>query len=107
MVAVNILLELNNLFGQKGGGTTKSTQEWNGEHSDGYCGSDSFTDFDTPEDSISQVVDWWHKDYKDYKGANNASSITGAAQWLKDQKYATDPDYVSKLTRILKERGVL
>ena len=95
----------NNFFGQKGSGSSKPTQEWDGTKM--VTVTDSFTDFETPEDSIGQVVNWWHKDYKDFKGANNASTLQEATQWLKDQNYATDPDYVSKLTRILKERGAL
>ena len=95
----------NNLFGQKGGGSTKTTTEYvNGKP---VKVKDSFIDEASPEASIGRLVDWWHKDYKNFKGVNNASSLQGAAQMLKDQNYATDPNYVGKLNRILQERGVL
>ena len=95
----------NNLFGQKGEGVNYNTQE------DGAGGmttiNDSFMQFDSKQGSVDYLVNRWYKDYKGYKGVNNAGSITEAAEMLKGEGYATDRNYVSKLTRILREQGEL
>lgn len=91
----------NNLFGQKGEGVNYSTQE------DGPGGMhtirDNFKTFNSPQDSVNYLVDRWYKDFGNYKGVNNASSPEAAAQMLRDQGYATDRNYVNKLTRIMNE----
>ena len=95
----------NNLFGQKGEGVNYNTQE------DGAGGmstvNDSFMQFDSQQGSVDYLVNKWYKDFKGYKGVNNAGSITEAAQMLKGEGYATDRNYVPKLTRILQEQGEL
>ena len=69
--------------------------------------NDSFMQFDSKQGSVDYLVNRWYKDYKGYKGVNNAGSITEAAEMLKGEGYATDRNYVSKLTRILREQGEL
>ena len=94
----------NNLFGQKGAGVNMSTNE---EGSGGmYRTNADFMTFESPQASVDYLVNRWYKDYKDFKGVNNAGSFTEAAQMLKSQGYATDSAYVDKLIRIARENGV-
>ena len=86
----------NNFFGQKGAGTTKATWEVvNGRRVNTQA---SFMDFASPSDSVGFLVDKW---YRGRGGANNAKTVQEAAQILKRQGYATDPEYVNKLLRII------
>jgi hypothetical protein len=86
----------NNFFGQKGPGTNKATWEMvNGRRVNTTA---SFRDFATPGDSINFLVSKW---YKPQGGANSARTVAEAAQILKRQGYATDPQYVNKLLKIV------
>jgi flagellum-specific peptidoglycan hydrolase FlgJ len=86
----------NNFFGQKGPGTSRATWEVvNGRRVNTTA---SFRDFATPGDSINFLIGKW---YKGKGGANNARTVAEAAQILKQQGYATDPQYVSKLLSIV------
>ena len=58
----------------------------------------SFRDFATPGDSVNFLINKW---YKGKGGANNARTVAEAARILKQQGYATDPQYVSKLLSIV------
>jgi flagellum-specific peptidoglycan hydrolase FlgJ len=86
----------NNFFGQKGPGTSRATWEVvNGRRVNTTA---SFRDFATPGDSVNFLISKW---YKGKSGANNARSVAEAAQILKRQGYATDPEYVNKLLSIV------
>jgi hypothetical protein len=45
----------------------------------------------------------WYKDWQAFKGVNRAENRYAAARMLKDQSYATDPDYPAKLARLMKQ----
>ena len=90
-----------NVFGLKGQGSTKTTQEF-------YDGQwvtikDGFIDFPSLAAAIEYLVARWYKDWRQYKGVNNAPNRYAAARMLKDQGYATDPDYAAKLSRLMKQ----
>ena len=91
----------NNFFGIKGLGTVKTTQE---NYGNGFVTiKDSFKNFVTPQDCINHLVTQWYKDYKEYKGVNRAKNREECAQLLKKESYATDPNYVQKLIKLMKE----
>ena len=95
----------NNFFGLKGKGTKVLTTEF-------YRGvehkvTDEFKDFESPEECVNYLVTKWYKDYKSYKGVNNAATVEDAAKELVRQGYATDPKYAEKLTALLKREGKL
>ena len=89
----------NNYFGIKGKGTVKTTQEDYGKGM--VTVQDEFKDFATPLDCISELVNKWYKDYKNYKGVNRARSREECARLLKSEGYATDPNYAPKLIKIM------
>lgn len=89
----------NNFFGLKGSGTVKTTTEY-------YDGKevkieDSFIDFESPQACVNYLVERWYKDFKGYKGVNNARTAEEAAQMLVSEGYATDPWYAQKLLKIM------
>ena len=95
----------NNFFGIKAtsseDATVSNTREVvNGQ--DVYVDA-RFKNFDTPQDCIDHLVTQWYKDYKGYSGVNNASDAQAAADQLKREGYATDPQYASSLKRIMGE----
>jgi hypothetical protein len=92
----------NNFFGLKGSGTTTKTQEF--INNTWITISDSFIDFPDIQTCVVYLVDRWYKDFKTYKGVNNAPTREEAARQLQQQGYATDPTYADKLIRILNER---
>ena len=96
----------NNFFGLKGkGGTMSQTQEWvNGNW---VTIRDGFLDFPTRTACVDYLIKLWYLDYKSYKGVNNASSPEAAAHMLKSEGYATDPGYVEKLIRIMRDQGAI
>jgi hypothetical protein len=88
----------HNYFGLKGSGTNKTTTEYvNGK---AVTIKDNFLNFESLEDSVTYLVDRWYKNYKSFKGVNNAKSFSEAAQMLVEQGYATDPAYATKLTQL-------
>jgi hypothetical protein len=92
----------NNFFGVKGKGTKVTTFEV-------YDGVEhtivaEFKDYASPEECIQDLIDKWYKDYKTYKGVNNAASAEDAARALVTQKYATDPKYAEKLIALMRDR---
>ena len=97
----------NNYFGIKAGageqGTSKQTWEVYGGKE--VNTSARFKDFDSAQGSVNELVSRWHQDYKGYKGVNNASSAFAAADMLKSEGYATDPNYPEKLKKIMRDQG--
>lgn len=90
-----------NAFGLKGSGTTTSTQEfYDGQWVTIKAG---FIDFPSLAACIEYLVTRWYKDYRQFKGINNAPNRYAAARMLKEQSYATDPDYPAKLSKLMKE----
>jgi hypothetical protein len=91
----------NNYIGAKGGGTTTTTQEWyDGQWVTIKAG---FIDFPSLAACIEYLVTRWYKDYRHFKGVNRAPNRYAAARMLKEQSYATDPDYPAKLSKLMKE----
>lgn len=92
-----------NYFGLKGSGTVKSTQEF----IDGKWVTikDGFIDFGSPREAVDYLVSRWYKDFKGYKGVNNAPNRDTAAGELVEQGYATDPRYAEKLIRLMNEKS--
>jgi hypothetical protein len=91
----------HNYIGAKGGGTTTTTQEWyDGQWVTIKAG---FIDFPSLAACIEYLVTRWYKDYRNFKGVNNAPNRYAAARMLKEQSYATDPDYPAKLSKLMKE----
>ena len=62
-----------------------------------------FIDFPSLSACIEYLITRWYKDYRQFKGINNAPNRYAAARMLKEQKYATDPDYPAKLSRLMKQ----
>jgi hypothetical protein len=94
---------VNNFFGIKGKGTVKPTWEvYNGKSVQVNA---EFQDFKSPEECIQWLVDKWYKDYKGYKGVNYNSTAEAAAKDLVKQGYATDPNYATKLIKLMQENG--
>lgn len=94
----------NNFFGIKGEGTKKETKEFvNGKE---ITIVDEFQDFNSPKECVQYLVDKWYKDYKSYKGVNNAKNRNDAARMLVTEKYATDPKYAEKLIEIMSNNSV-
>lgn len=91
----------HNYLGLKGGGTTSTTQEWyDGQWVTIKAG---FIDFPSLEACIEHLVTRWYRDYRHFKGINQAPNRYAAARMLKEQSYATDPGYPAKLSRLMKE----
>jgi hypothetical protein len=89
----------NNFFGLKGDGSIKQTTEYvNGIP---INIKDAFIDFNTPQECIEYLVERWYKDWKGYKGVNNAKTAKDAAKMLQSEGYATDPEYADKLIRVM------
>lgn len=88
-----------NAFGLKGSGSAVSTQEFiNGQW---ITITDSFIDFPDLETCVFYLVDRWYKDFGRFKGVNRAKTRNECAQLLVVEKYATDPDYSTKLIQIM------
>lgn len=93
----------NNPFGIKGKGTEKTTQEViNGKTITIIAEFQDFTDLG---ESVRYLVDRWYKDWRKYKGVNNADEREAAARSLVTQGYATDPAYAEKLIKIMREKA--
>jgi hypothetical protein len=91
----------HNYLGLKGSGTTTTTQEWyDGQWVTIKAG---FIDFPSLAACIEYLVTRWYKDYRHFKGVNRAPNRYAAARMLKEQSYATDPDYPAKLSKLMKE----
>ncbi len=89
----------NNFFGLKGSGSTVDTQEFiNGKWITIKAG---FLDFPDLQTCVCYLVDRWYKDFGRFKGVNRATSRNECARLLVVEKYATDPDYSTKLIQIM------
>jgi hypothetical protein len=89
----------NNFFGLKGDGTLTTTQEFiNGNW---ITIRDNFLDFPDIQTAVCYLVTRWYKDYKTWKGCNNAQTRAEAAQWLQKDGYATDPEYANRLIQLM------
>ena len=97
----------NNYFGIKASSGESGTSKQTWEVYDGkeVTTSARFKNFDTPQDGVNELVNKWHKDYKNYTGVNNASDAFSAADMLRQQGYATDPSYSEKLKKIMRDQG--
>lgn len=93
----------NNFFGLKGEGTDTKTQEF--INNQWVTITDSFIDFPDLLSCVIYLVDHWYKDFKNYKGCNNAGTREEAAQWLVKEGYATDPTYASKLIQLMTQHA--
>jgi hypothetical protein len=62
-----------------------------------------FLDFPSLSACIEYLITRWYKDYRQFKGVNNAPNRYAAARMLKEQSYATDPEYPAKLSKLMKE----
>lgn len=92
----------HNYFGIKskdGEGCYVSTQEVYGGQT--VTIKDWFKAFDTLYDCVDYLVTRWYKDYKGYKGVNRAGNRNECARLLKEEGYATDPSYSTKLIQIM------
>lgn len=90
-----------NALGLKGQGSTVPTQEfYDGKWVTIKAG---FLDFPSLSACIEYLVTRWYKDYRHFKGINAAPNRYAAARMLKEQSYATDPDYPAKLSRLMKQ----
>ena len=90
-----------NAFGLKGSGSTVSTKEfYDGQWVTIKAG---FIDFPSLAACVEYLVTRWYKDYKQFKGINNAPNRYTAARMLQEQGYATDPAYPAKLSKLMKQ----
>jgi hypothetical protein len=93
----------HNYFGLKGIGSSRETKEfYDGQWVTIKAG---FIDFPSLAACIEYLVTRWYKDYKQFKGVNNAPDRYAAARMLKDQGYATDPTYPAKLSKLMKQHS--
>ena len=91
----------NNAFGLKGTGTQATTKEF---HKGQWVTiNTSFIDFPDLHTCIQYLIDRWYKDYKGFKGINRAVNRSECAQLLVKEKYATDPDYATKLIKLMEQ----
>ena len=91
----------HNYFGLKGIGSSHETKEfYDGKWVTIKAG---FIDFPSLAACIEYLVVHWYKDWQSYKGVNGADNRYAAARMLKDQGYATDPNYPAKLSRLMKQ----
>ncbi|WDS61131.1 hypothetical protein SBM3_00043 [Synechococcus phage S-BM3] len=98
----------NNFFGIKATSSESSANHRTREVVNGkdvYINA-NFKNFETPQDAVDHLVSQWYKNYKSYKGVNNAGSPNEAAAMLKQQGYATDPSYPQKLIELMQSKGV-
>jgi len=93
----------HNYFGLKGNGTRAMTTEFvNGARV--HVEAD-FMDFKDLGNAVQYLVDRWHRDYKSFTGVNAAADRNEAAQLLVFEGYATDPQYASKLIKLMDQHA--
>ena len=91
----------HNYFGLKGIGSSRETKEfYDGKWVTIKAG---FIDFPSLAACIEYLVVHWYKDWQLFRGVNRAENRYAAARMLKEQSYATDPDYPAKLSRLMKQ----
>jgi len=89
----------NNFFGLKGSGSNVNTQEF--INNQWVTINAGFIDFPDLKTCIYYLVDRWYKDFSVYQGVNRATTRNQCAELLVKEKYATDPDYSTKLIQIM------
>jgi hypothetical protein len=62
---------------------------------------DWFQKFDSLYACVEYLVTRWYKDFNGYKGVNRASTRNECAKLLKEEGYATDIGYTTKLIQIM------
>ena len=62
---------------------------------------DWFKRFDSLYACVDYLVSRWYKDFNGYQGVNRAKTRNECAQLLKEEGYATDPAYVTKLIQVM------
>ena len=93
----------NNFFGLKGDGSLTTTQEFiNGNW---ITIRDSFLDFPDIQTAVCYLVSRWYKDYKNWKGCNNAVDRDESAKYLQREGYATDPEYANRLIQLMNQHN--
>ena len=77
----------NNFFGIKNTSSESATVSNTREVINGQSVymDERFKNFDTPQDAVNHLVTQWYKDYKGYKGVNNAASAFAAADQLRQR----------------------
>jgi len=97
----------NNFFGLKSIKSQASSSHLTQEFIDDQwlTITDGFIDFPSLEACIDYLVRLWYKDFEGYKGVNNAKDRNAAAHMLKEQGYATDPNYPAKLIRLMDQNA--
>ena len=93
----------HNYFGLKGSGTGTKTQEF--INNQWITITAEFIDFPDLLSSVMYLVERWYKDYKQYRGCNNAGTREEAAKWLVKEGYATDPNYAGKLIQLMDQHA--
>lgn len=91
-----------NMFGLKGPGTLKKTQEvYDGKAQQVTA---TFMDFTSLGHAVRYLCDRWYKDFKSFRGVNRAANAEDCARLLQSEGYATDPLYSQKLITIIRRR---
>jgi hypothetical protein len=95
----------HNYFGIKAGAGDSASEKMTNEVVNGKTIriKARFKNFESPTACVDYLVNKWYKDYKSYRGVNNAHTREEAAQMLVDQGYATDPAYAEKLIKLMRE----
>jgi len=62
-----------------------------------------FKNYKTEQEAFNELAERWFHDYKGYKGVNRAKDVRSTIQELKNQGYATDPNYVDKIHNTIKK----
>jgi hypothetical protein len=92
-----------NAFGLKGHGTNVVTKEYyDGQWVEIRAG---FIDFPSLAACVEYLVTRWYKNWGGWKGVNNASTRDDAARMLQAEGYATDPEYATKLIRLMNQHA--
>ncbi len=83
--------------------TFMETEEWSEELNKYVLEPAYFKNFNSLDQSINYLVRLWYKDFGDFKGLNNASSIEEAASQLYKENYSTEKEYAPRLLELIKE----
>jgi hypothetical protein len=65
----------------------------------------TFLDFPDLGACVRYLVTRWYKDWDQYEGVDRAPTLKAAAEELVKQGYATDPEYSSKLLRLVEQHA--
>ena len=66
-------------------------------------GNAGFLAFDSVEECVKYLVQRWYKDFKKYKGVNNAENRDAAARMLVKEGYAEDARYAERLIKLMNQ----